>query len=86
MEYKALRVTVVDKLDWDGHPAGQLVHLKDMQGKPADWMMGCPACETPLTLQHDVLVLEGKATITPSIVCTVCGAHFTVTGGVVQPD
>jgi hypothetical protein len=84
--FKILRVTTLEpRSSWRIPAYGELWKTSEEAGV---WLMGCPACGLPAFLEHDVKVLNGKATISPSVVCPEpsCRAHYWVVNGEVQPE
>jgi hypothetical protein len=84
-EYQVKRVTVLEpRKSWRTPSYGELWKTAE-ESEP--WLLGCPACGLAASLRHDVVFIDGKPTITPSVVCPGpgCGAHYFVVNGEVQP-
>jgi hypothetical protein len=83
--FNVLRVKVLEpRISWRAPAYGELWRIGDEAGA---WMLGCPACGEPAMLDHDVLVVGDRATISPSVLCPMlsCRAHYHVVDGEVRP-
>lgn len=88
-EYKTLEIKLVEsKQIWKQEVFGEIGHWLYSDGTDAGWVLGCPRCGAVLNLQHEVKVKNEKVTISPSVGCPHCRAHFYVRDGKVEvlPD
>ena len=84
-KYQVKRVSVLEpRKNWRTSSHGELWKTAE---ESELWLLGCPSCGLVASLRHDVVVIDGKPTITPSVVCpgNGCGAHYFVVNGEVQP-
>lgn len=81
MNFKVNKITLVDRDKWIPKPNtsfGEMWKWHDF------WILTCPRCGVGMRLQHDVKVEGGKVTISPSVGCTLCRAHFFVNKGKIR--
>ena len=84
-EYQVLKITVLEpRKSWKTPAYGELWKTAE---DSETWLLGCPACGLVAFLSHDVKIVNGRPTISPSVICPDpgCGAHYFVVNGEVQP-
>ena len=82
-EYQTLEVKLVEgDRPIDQNLPGVLWKWGKYEDSP--WLFGCPRCGVVMHLQHKIEIKEGKPTISPSVGCSNCKAHFFVKEGKVE--
>lgn len=82
MGYKALRAIAHNSPPMPREKPGDLWRV---DGDDV-WRHCCCGCGQTLALDHDVAVRNGDLpTVTPSVLCPLCGAHYYIRDGWVEP-
>jgi hypothetical protein len=78
-EYKTLEIRIVEHLKIDEKNYGAL-YLWTAERR----LLGCPRCGVVMSLAHMVTVENNLPTISPSVGCPFCRAHFFVRSGKIE--
>lgn len=89
MEYKTLEVKIVSlRREYKTPVYGEMWCWRPTDGGDSNlWLLGCPACGEVATLQtlkgegHTVTIKDDKPTVSPSIGCPFCQAHYFIKEG-----
>ena len=81
IEYQTLEVRIVDHLEYFHGEKNYGLLWKWAEDR---WLFGCPRCGIVMGLKHNITVENGLATISPSVGCPFCRAHFFVKDGKIE--